>query len=40
MKGEQGRDKKFTFGFGRKPDGNRIILAALGIEWIILKQMP
>jgi len=37
MKGEQEREKKLTLSFGRKPDGKRIILAALGIEWRILK---
>jgi hypothetical protein len=37
MEGEQRRDKKFILSFGRKPGGKRIILAALGIEWRILK---
>ena len=37
MKDEQRRDEKFALSFGRKPDGKRIILAALGIEWGILK---
>jgi pyruvate/2-oxoglutarate dehydrogenase complex dihydrolipoamide dehydrogenase (E3) component len=36
MKGEQEGDK-FTFSFGRKPDGKRITLAAVGVEWTILK---
>jgi hypothetical protein len=31
--------KKFILSFGRKLDGKRIILEALGIEWRILKYI-